>query len=65
MKKETFKKVALCIIAASIVIGVLMMIAGGIVIAIGGSGWIFAVGMMMSLCGVAQAGLVGCEAQGE
>ena len=66
MKAKEFKKVALCVIAAMVIIGILMMIAGGIVIATGiGSGWIFAVGMMMSLCGVAQAGLVGCEAQGD
>lgn len=66
MKAKEFKKVTLCIIAASIVIGVLMMIAGGVIIANGiGSGWVFAIGMIMSLSGVVQAGLVGCDAQGD
>lgn len=66
MKAKTFKKVVLMMIAASIVIGIVMMIAGGVIIANGiGSGWIFAIGMIMSLSGVVQAGLVGCDAQGD
>lgn len=66
MKAKEFKKVALCIIAAMVIIGIVMMIAGGVIIANGiGSGWIFAVGMIMSLSGVVQAGLIGCDAQGD
>lgn len=66
MKASNFKKVALCIVMASIIVGILMMIAGGVIIANGiGSGWIFAVGMIMSLSGVVQHGLIGCDAQGD
>lgn len=66
MKAKEFKKVALCIIAASVIIGILMMIAGGIIIACGiGSGWIMAVGLIMALSGVIQYGLIGADAQGD